>query len=217
MVKVSDYVYNLKVGEPAQRSRTKKINLVLIAGKAGAGKTETASFLYHELVNMGLQTSHTSFAKPIKMIAHEVFGWDGKKNDKGRRLLQVIGTEAGREYNEDLWVQYLEREELSEVFPNNFVLVDDWRYPNERDYFLGNPFYDVTTIRVERPDNPYLSENGMEPISENSLPSAETQSLVYNIDSYYNFSIFNDGTLNEFYNKLNSSVLEYLRTKVIYY
>ena len=45
-----------------------------------------------------------SLAAPIKELAEEYFSWDGKKDKKGRRLLQVLGTEAGREYNENLWV-----------------------------------------------------------------------------------------------------------------
>lgn len=196
--------------------RTKKINLVLIGGKAGVGKTTAAVFLWANMKRFNnLKTEHTALAKPIKEVAYSVFHWDGNKNEKGRRLLQVIGTEAGREYNENIWVEHLENNELSSLFPNNFVFVDDWRFPNEKSYFQDNFLFDVTTIRIERPDaDIYMKLAGH--ASENSIPPAEKENLVYNKEEYYNFSIFNNSTIEEFYNKLDN-VISYLSTKVIEY
>ncbi len=196
--------------------RTRKQQIVLFSGKAGSGKTEAAKHIYKSLYLSyeGLNLVHTSFATPIKEIAYSVFNWDGKKDGKGRRLLQVIGTEAGREYNENIWVQKLEERELSSIFPNHFVLVDDWRYPNEKSYFENKHFYDVTSIRIERKENPYLLEDGMAHLSENAIPASKREELVYNKDNYYNFTIFNDSSLENYYSKLDE-VLEYLKTKIV--
>lgn len=195
--------------------RTRKQQLVLIGGKAGVGKTEAAKYLYRNLFlnYIGLNISHTLFAQPIKDIARSVFGWDGNKDGKGRRLLQAIGTEAGREYNEDIWNQHLESRELSNIFPNHFVLVDDWRFPNEKSYFEGKNFYELTCIRIES-HRSNLPENTSDHISENSLSISKVENLVYNNDSYYNFSIFNNGDFDEFYTKLDK-VLDYLKTKIV--
>jgi hypothetical protein len=199
-----------------KKYRTRKINLVLVGGKAGVGKTTAAAYLTDMMTKYNnLLISHTAFAKPIKEIAYSIFKWDGNKDDKGRRLLQVIGTEAGREYNENIWVEYLENNELNSLFPNNFVFVDDWRFPNEKSYFQNNFMFDITTIRIEN-DRDKLPKNQSIHASEISLQSAEIENLVYNESEYYNFSIFNNSTIEEFYNKLDS-VVAYLSTKVIEY
>jgi len=183
--------------KPQPKYRTKKINLVLIGGKAGVGKTTAAECLTDAMSMYNrLLVSHTAFAKPIKEIAYSIFHWDG-------------------EYNENIWVEYLENNELSSLFPNNFVFVDDWRFPNEKYYFEKNYLFDLTTIRIEN-DRDKLPQNTSTHVSEISLPSAEIENLVYNKDSYYNFSVFNNGTIEEFYKKLDN-VVSYLSTKVIEY
>lgn len=201
------------------RYRTKKVNLVLISGKAGVGKTTVAYLLKSKLETSfsNIKVEHTALAKPIKEIAYEVFKWDGNKDGKGRRLLQVIGTEAGREYNENIWVEYLDDNLLNGFFPPNMVLVDDCRFPNEISFFTDNFLYDVTTIRVES-DRSKLPENQSEHASETSLPSAEIENLEYYPapDFKYNFSIFNNGTIEDLNNKLDG-VISYLSTKVITY
>ena len=185
---------------------TNKCNIVLIGGKAGVGKTTSARRILMKLEEeRGLLFYLTAFAHPIKQIAEEHFGWDGKKDEKGRRLLQVLGADAGRAYDQDLWVKKLENRILEEVFyPYNFVIVDDWRYPNEAEYFKANPFYDVTTIRIIRKtslDNELLASHE----SENSL-------LNYKSD----FEVDNNETLEILENKLDS-IVGYLNSKIIMY
>lgn len=202
---------------PAVHYRTKKINLILIGGRAGVGKTTAGNYMQTHLSKLhGLRVALSGFANPVKDIARSVFKWDGKKDDKGRRLLQVIGTDAGRDYNENIWVEYFLDSQLNSLFPNHIVLVDDWRFPNEKSFFEKDFLFDIITIRVERKDNPALSEESMQHISENALPVSEIESLVYNENEYYNFTVFNDGTVEDFHNKLDS-VLNYLETKIIEY
>jgi len=87
-----------------------------ITGKAGAGKTYLADQLIQRANNQislhqwnskwAVKMHHKvlHFAEPVKEIAKTCFGWDGKKDERGRRLLQLIGTEVGRGYNPDIWV-----------------------------------------------------------------------------------------------------------------
>lgn len=216
---------SIPIAEQLPRFRTKKIQLVLIGGRAGVGKTTAAQELCGRLLKYdGLQVVHTAFANPIKDIAREIFHWDGNKDEKGRRLLQVIGTDAGREYNENIWIEYLENRLLN-MFPPHFVLVDDWRFPNEKEYFEGDPLFDLTTIRIEN-SRSNIPENVSSHASENSLPNGVFEDLTKSIehtwsdgnisDAMYDFVVFNDGTLEEFYKKLGS-VVSYLQTKIITY
>lgn len=194
--------------------RTRKVQIVLFSGKALSGKTTAANLIAHNLCLFpGISVKHTALAQPIKDLASREFGWDGIKDSKGRRLLQVIGTDAGREYDVDLWVRKLEDIILSDMNPPNFVLIDDWRYTNERDFFVDKFFYEVTTVRIERPGAGLDGANAAH-ISEISLPSAEKETLVYNLDTYYNFAIQNDMDIGEFQNKLNNIYL-YLASKVV--
>ena len=115
---------------------------LLIAGRAGVGKTTLAKMLLEEF-NKDSDTlaSIVPMAKEIKRIAIEDFGWDGVKDEKGRRLLQVLGTEAGRMYNENVWVhksidwfnQNCDLANRISIRPVTYtvMIVDDIRYPNE--------------------------------------------------------------------------------------
>lgn len=201
--------------------RTKKVNLILVSGKAGSGKTTISDYLFHELTNkfQTLLIEYSPLAKPVKAIAENAFHWDGNKDEKGRRLLQVIGTEAGREYNENIWVEYLENNVLSGLFPPNFVLVDDCRFPNEIDYFAKNFVFDITTIRVKREMKAIGMNLGLDNHpSETSLPELDLEYLEYVPvkDLRYNFSIYNNSTKEDLYNKLGG-VIDHLSKKVITY
>jgi hypothetical protein len=201
--------------------RTRRVNLVLFGGKAGVGKTTAAKYVQDNLSKYNrLIVELTPLAKPIKEIAYSVFKWDGNKDDKGRRLLQVIGTDAGREYNENLWVEYLDTSILGSGFIPHFVLVDDWRFPNEMGFFTGNFFYDVVTVRIE--NDRVKSQHGIsEHPSEVSLPTATHEQLEFSPstqDPYYpyNFSVFNNGTKEDLYKKLDK-ILAYLETNIVTY
>jgi deoxynucleotide monophosphate kinase-like protein len=189
---------------------TDRCNMILIGGKAGVGKTKAATYLYKSLNDLfrlqefdAIKAYYTAFAYPIKEIAINNFNWDGAKDFKGRRLLQVLGAEAGRAYDEEIWIKKLEDRIYNQILPYNFVFVDDWRFPNERDYFKENPFYEVTTIGITR--DVKLEEGLSSHPSENSL----------DMDTV-NFVIDNNGTIEELYNKLDS-VYRYLTSKIIIY
>ena len=96
--------------------------VILFAGKAGAGKDTSAA-----LVQKYLPEAQTcAFAKRVKEIAR-AFGWDGKKDEKGRKLLQSVGR-VGREYQKDFWANDCVRQ-ISEA--KGHALVTDLRFQNE--------------------------------------------------------------------------------------
>lgn len=99
--------------------------IVGITGVAGSGKTTAAQVL----VNQGW--IKYSFADELKRIAKDEFGWDGLKDEKGRRLLQVLGTEAGRAYNENLWVERMQYRLSQAKVAGKNIVIDDVRFNNE--------------------------------------------------------------------------------------
>jgi hypothetical protein len=176
--------------------RTKKTVVILLAGKAGNGKTTVAEMLEQKLGEGELTTFRYSFAGPIKYMAIAFMGWDKNKDEKGRKLLQDIGK-VGREYDPNIWVKHLlnQMDKKAGIMPFNFVIVDDWRFLNERDYLVQNPLLDVFSVRIHGRKAELPGETGKD-VSENSLPEAEMDEM-----NLYNFVLDNsqDGVelLNE--------------------
>lgn len=70
---------------------------VYLVGGAGAGKSIAAQFLIDTL-----DYRTAKFAYPVYDIARNYFGM----KEKDRKLLQLIGTESGRDYiDRDIWVK----------------------------------------------------------------------------------------------------------------
>lgn len=182
----------------------KKTQCLLIAGAMGAGKTEFATALKERLSDLGYTVEMAAFANPIKWIAKSFFRWDGEKDAKGRRLLQVIGTEAGREYYEDIWVDtLLDWVENHDDYPLDFLIIDDWRYENEYAGIEKNFLYNVHKIYVDRDsslkDPKYLT--GLAHQSENGLPTPEVSANTVLMDNrdypdFYDFVVINNFPLD---------------------
>ena len=86
-----------------------------------------------------------ALAEPIKEIARSGFGWDGRKDARGRRLLQEVGT-VGRNYRGDIWLDRFAARLAAEE-PSRAV-VDDLRLEREERYLRKLGF---ACILVTRP------------------------------------------------------------------
>lgn len=148
--------------------------VILISGRAGVGKSTFARLLKSEFEKkeLGIGISINSLALGVKASALNYFGWDKKKDVKGRKLLQSIGY-IGREYDEDVWVQFL-LSHLGYIYFPNIIIIDDWRFPNERKFFeIRNDKYNLFTIRIEVLNREILKgTEEYSDISETSLPSS---------------------------------------------
>ncbi len=180
--------------------RTKRTVVILISGKAQAGKSTTAELLTEKLGEVdGLNTMRYSFAEPLKFMANAFIGWKGEKDERGRKLLQSLGKD-GREFDKDIWVKHLLNQMDKKPVPPHVVLVDDWRFPNEMEFLRKNPILDVITIRV-------FGRGGLEgevanDASETALTEIDTELLASPQWStgaegmLYDFQINNSGDLS---------------------
>ena len=106
--------------------------IIGICGPAYSGKTTVALSICEKDPRYII----LPFAESLKDMARE-FGWDGKKDEKGRRFLQLLGTEIGRCYNPHYWVDRWEdavigtAEQFDWPVREACVIADDVRFPNE--------------------------------------------------------------------------------------
>lgn len=178
--------------------RTKKTTFILISGKAGVGKTTLANYLATKLSSIkGLDIMQVALADPIKVIARKEFGWNGIKDFKGRKLLQTIGTDCGRNYDENIWVKkMLDFVFTANIYPPHFVIIDDWRFPNEYFYIDDLTIHNVVTIRVEAPNREILKGTPEETHpSETSLPVV----TYWTETNIYDYVVDNSESFNELY------------------
>lgn len=101
--------------------------IIGITGRSGAGKTTTAQALAEKLKPAVV----LPFAKPLKELATSYFGWDGKKDARGRKLLQTLGTDVGRAWDPEFWVSKWQVAMLSLLDAGCSVIADDLRFANE--------------------------------------------------------------------------------------
>lgn len=161
------------------------MHVIGLTGFKQAGKSSTAAFL------KARGFVEVAFADPVRQLAEaidpivtfkSVFtdgdGWNdkpmrytellktkgyegAKKHDEVRRLLQRIGTEAGRQVlGADIWVKLAGRK-LAECFEQNLsVVVSDVRFPNEAQaiHDFGGMLWRITRTGVAQPTDLHESE-----------------------------------------------------------
>jgi hypothetical protein len=158
---------------------------IAFSGKISAGKDTAAEYL----ISKHSGSKH-SFAKPIYDIMHYAQRVCGFPQEKDRQFLQVIGTEWARSKDDNVWVKTAIRN--TPMLGN--VFLTDLRYPGELHALKMNDWF---TVRIKRPlqDNDRLGSGSHTHTSETALDNTP--------DSEYDYVIDNDGTLEDFYEKLD--------------
>jgi len=159
------------------------MKIICISGKAQHGKDTTAKFLQEQLENNGYRVKITHFADHLKHICKDYFGWDGVKDEKGRNILQHIGTEVIRERSPDYFADYLVNF-LSMFYDEwDYVIIPDCRFPNEFEIFTAYGM-DAILLRVVRPGflSPLTQEQQAHP-SETALDNYEHDFVIVNSGS----------------------------------
>lgn len=117
-----------------------------IIGKAGSGKSASSSYLVRQygFTRIGL-------ADKLKEICKELWPEEFLNGNKPRKLLQTIGTEVFRGYDEEVWVKYVLRQIQdmeTEIGVPLLWVVDDIRFKNEVTLLKENGFF---FIRIKGP------------------------------------------------------------------
>ena len=156
---------------------------IMISGKAGHGKDTVAQIIKEELELQNEKILIIKFGDAVKWFAREYYNWDGNKNIQGRSLLQYIGTEMMRSYDEYYWGRI-----VSEFIAANkdftYALISDWRFYTEKEAILADN-KKCYTLRIERPNfiNPNMTEEQLKHISETELDNYNFDYIIYNSGS----------------------------------
>jgi hypothetical protein len=162
---------------------------IAIGGRMRAGKTTAAE---HLVARHGYE--RRSLADPIKQVARAEFDWDGRKDPRGRRLLQELGS-AGRNYDPGLWLRRFDRRFAARgPWP---TVVDDLRLRREAEHLRELGF---RLVRIVRPDTPVAEDP--------ALDAHETETELE--DAPFDLVILNDGTLEDLRRELDRALEPWL-------
>ena len=175
-----------------------------------------------------------SFAKPLKDACSMMFGWprellegDTEVSRKWREepdtfwsekfdysftpryALQLMGTEAGRNvFHQDIWVMSL----LNRAKGKD-VVVTDVRFKNEIEYIQKNGGRIVRVKRGDEPEWYNLAKDAADGFSSAIMGMKDKgihQSEWDWVGSEFNYTIYNNGTLDELGNEVEK-VLQFIR------
>lgn len=175
------------------------MKVILISGKAQNGKDTVAAYMREKLTEDKHRVLITHYADLLKYICRSYFGWDGVKDEKGRKMLQYVGTDVIRKENPSLWVDFVAL--MLKYFHENwdYVIIPDCRFPNEVSKMRDSGF-DTLYLRVIRSNfaSPLTEEQQKHP-SETALDGYDTD-----------YCIDNNGTLSELKTKVDNWIKESL-------
>lgn len=181
--------------------------IIGLSGYAQSGKDTVAE---HIIANYGYR--RVAFADPIRKALYKLnpvvpvgefnaihlaqavdgLGWEETKrlSSETRRLLQVLGTEVGRDmFGADFWVN----QAMGNVGKFDKVVLTDVRYPNE---YRAIKSREGILLRIVKPGNGAINGH-----------SSETA-----LDSHaFDGTIVNDGSKEDLFNKVDKIIKELQR------
>lgn len=175
------------------------MRILAISGHAQNGKDTVAGLLRDSLKADGNRVLVAHYADLLKYMCRTFFDWDGNKDEKGRHILQYVGTDIIRKQAPDFWVDFISS--VLTYFNDNwdYVLIPDTRFPNEIDKLISNGF-NVVHIRVVRPNfESFLTEEQKNHLSETALDNVSPD-----------FYIYNEGSIDELQIKIDEWIKENL-------
>lgn len=174
------------------------MKVLCISAKAQHGKDTAAEIIKEYLESKGKRVLITHYADLVKFVCTKFFNWDGQKDEKGRTLLQYVGTDVISSQQPSYWVDFIIS--ILKFFETewDYVLIPDCRYPVEVTRMRAT--FETQILRIERPNfESGLTEKQKQHISETSMDNYSFDAVVYN-----------DSTLESFKEKLVEFTNAYL-------
>lgn len=171
----------------------KNPKIIILSGKARAGKDTTMNFL-NEIYNNIIQLQYGSY---IKEYAKKISNWDGSEETKPRELLQQLGTNIIRENIDN---KFFIKKMIDDIKVYSYffdtIVISDARFKIEIDD-IKNTFNNVIAVRIERPN----FDNGLT-LEQKKHPSE------IDLDDYnkFDYKLINDGTLEDLKKKVEKLV-----------
>jgi hypothetical protein len=139
--------------------------IITISGQAQHGKDTLGGLLKNKLELFGKKAQIVHYGDYLKYIATQYYGWDGVKDEKGRSLLQWLGTEQCRANSPDIWVNVVSELVLGMYKAWDVVIIPDCRFRNEIerlwDTFAELHQFNLKVERYEKDGKEF--DNGLTP------------------------------------------------------
>lgn len=178
------------------------LQIICFTGHAQNGKDTSADQMEKFLSKRGYHhIQRVSFAQKLKDDA-KYLGWDGKKDDRGRELLQRLGDVEKAYHGDTYFAEYLIKQILDGKYKDSEVLLlTDMRFKKEMELFKKldkeHPDIMVEFVRVVRPKDDSWNDGLTE-------EARHHQSEVDLDDVTFDITVQNDGTIEDLGEKLST-------------
>ena len=203
------------------------MKIVNFSSQLCMGKDVAADYICPELnkLNIG-KWERAAFANAVKNVYCDSFGVDRKfiedwkRNPEippgmlmnVRKSLQFIG-DGFRQIKGDIWIEIALRDESRQL------VISDSRYINEARHTHDKGGINVVLYRPGYlNDDPNPSEAQIKPIIEWCVQTQKEGLIDHDIDGpkgseFYHYFLINDGTVADFYSKLDNLLIPYVKYK----
>lgn len=172
----------------------KKPKIIVLSGKARAGKDTTASYIKKYYENIDKKVINLQYSFYIKEYAKRITDWDGSDENKPRQLLIDLGTNLIRnKIDKYLFINRMieDIKVLSYFF--DVITISDARLVEELEIPKKN-FDNIKIVSIIRPD------------FDNGLTSEQKKTLTETgLDNYnnYDYILNNDSSLEDLEKRVN--------------
>lgn len=169
--------------------------LISFTGKMGVGKTTSANYLLKKLEQKRIACKIIKFAGPLYDMQKSIY--DIAKlphpKEKDRKLLQYLGTEWGRQKDENLWTNIFKKR-VKEAFEQDIIVLnDDLRFDNE-------------AVTIDELGGHIILVEGHDHHNPETIISQDHKSEQGISRHLANFKIANSGTVEQLYECLDDLV-----------
>lgn len=195
--------------------------IIGVTGKLGSGKDYiTNNVIIPVLEKMNYRYLQCAFADQIKvnvMTKNNISYEDvyENKTKESRRLLQFEGTEIGRSYNRNIWVNYMDNwMKVHSSRGINVFVISDVRFKNEYEFIKNNSQIGlvVKIVAPKRNESRLLKESNGDMEVYNSISKHASEC---DLDDYLNDK-YDMVICNDVYDVVNIDELQYKFEKLLY-